>query len=362
MKKTLVILGIFFFLSLGLLVKFLLSTELKTNKIDLTQEKTALPEAVFFNETKEEEKSINLMFLGDVMLDRYVRTAVQKKGIDFLTEKIKNIFSNTDEVIFNLEGPVTKNASLSQNTIPGEKNHMHFTFNPETTGAFLKNINSQIVFIGNNHILNFGQTGLAETEEFLTENKVGYFGDPKGKNESLSKEIAGKKVAFVAFNQFSGEGAEMATNQIQLLKKTNDYVVLYAHWGTEYARQENSRQKEWAHSFIDAGADLVIGSHPHVIQPVEEYHGKIIFYSLGNFVFDQYFSADTLSGLAVKITMENETLDFYLLPLTINLDTSVSLSEGESMEEILSWLAENSQVPEELKAGLKSGHFKIKNN
>ncbi|MFA5961337.1 MAG: CapA family protein [Parcubacteria group bacterium] len=306
---------------------------------------------------KKEEKSLSFLFAGDAMLDRQIRTVADKKGVGFITEKMARLFLGPDEIVFNLEGPVTENKSVSQNTVPGEKGHMSFTFDQNATKDFLKHTHASSIFLGNNHILNFGKEGLMETESFLKENGVGYFGDIKGKSEPLTKEIAGKKVALVAFNQFFGEDAQSVAAEISALKKANDFVVLYAHWGNEYARTTSTQQKDWAHSFVDAGADLIIGSHPHVVQPIEIYKNKAIFYSLGNFVFDQYFSPETMEGLAVGVSVKGTNLDFYLSPLSLNKDGSTTLAEGQKKDNLLFWLSENSAVSPELKNSLKNGHF-----
>ncbi|MCX6761272.1 MAG: CapA family protein [Candidatus Moranbacteria bacterium] len=312
-------------------------------------------------EVTPENSSFRLLFAGDAMLDRYISTVAGRKSVGFLTEKMQRIFLGPDEIVFNLEGPVTKNNSVSKETLIGDKGNMRFTFDADTTKNFLQSSHASSIFIGNNHILDFGKEGLAETENFLKENNFSYFGDANAKNEPLLKEISGKKVAYVAFNQFLGEDAKSVSEEIRQLKKTNDFVVLYAHWGVEYARMESEKQKEWAHDFVDAGADLVIGSHPHVVEPLEIYKNKAIFYSLGNFVFDQYFSPETMEGLAVGVSVKDNNLDFYLSPLSLNRDGSTTLAQGEKKDSLLSWLAENSAVSSELKNSLKSGHFQIEN-
>jgi poly-gamma-glutamate synthesis protein (capsule biosynthesis protein) len=328
---------------------------------DFVSENTSYVTGYYSVGTKKSAENMSLFFAGDAMLDRYIRDVSEKKGANFLTEKMQRIFLSPDEVVFNLEGPVTKNKSVSQNTVPGEKGHMSFTFDQDVTKNFLKNTRASAVFLGNNHILNFGKEGLTETENFLRENNIGYFGDIKPENEPLIREIEHKKVAFVAFNQFLGQSAEAVVEKIAELKKTNDFVVLYAHWGVEYARKESEQQREWAHDFVDAGVDLVIGSHPHVVQPIEVYKNKVIFYSLGNFVFDQYFSPDTIEGLAVGVSVKDNNLDFYLSPLSLKSDGNTTLAEGKKKDGLLLWLAENSAVSSELKNSLKSGHFQIEN-
>jgi poly-gamma-glutamate synthesis protein (capsule biosynthesis protein) len=312
-------------------------------------------------EPAPENRNINFFFAGDAMLDRYILTVAQKRGAGFLTEKMQDIFSSPNEIVFNLEGPVTKNSSVSKETLIGDKGNMSFTFDADVTKNFLQSTRASAVFIGNNHVLDFGKEGLDDTKNFLIENQMPFFGDAGGENKPLERKIGNAKVAYVAFNQFLGQPAEKIVEEIGELKKTNDFVVLYAHWGVEYARAESEKQKEWAHSFIDAGADLVIGSHPHVVQPVEIYKNKAIFYSLGNFVFDQYFSPETMEGLAVGISVKDDALDFYLSPLSLNHNGSTTLSEGKKKDSLLLWLAENSAVSGGPKEGLKSGHFQIEN-
>ena len=89
-------------------------------------------------------------------------------------------------------------------------------------------------------------------------------------------------------------------------------MVVFSHWGVEYSPASTDSMKSLAHQFIDAGADLVVGSHPHVIEPMEIYNGKRIYYSLGNFIFDQYFNEDVRNGLGVTVRINKETkqMDF----------------------------------------------------
>ncbi len=94
-------------------------------------------------------------------------------------------------------------------------------------------------------------------------------------------------------------------------------VVVVAHWGVEYAATNTPAQRREANEFVDAGADLVIGAHPHVVEPVETYRGKAIFYSLGNFMFDQNFSTATTEGLAVRVDFYEAKVAFTLTPLSI---------------------------------------------
>jgi gamma-polyglutamate biosynthesis protein CapA len=106
---------------------------------------------------------------------------------------------------------------------------------------------------------------------------------------------------------------------INQVENSSDLVIVYAHWGNEYQSNSNLAIQTIAHKLIDAGADVIIGSHPHVVQESEIYNGKVIYYSLGNFIFDQYFMPETQQGLLVKmvIDMKAETIAFIEYPILL---------------------------------------------
>lgn len=286
------------------------------------------PEKVAEISQNKIRKEISLIFVGDLMFDRTIRQISQKKGNDYIFEKINPFLNDSDAVIANLEGPITDNKSMSVGTVVGEKGHFSFTFDKSLTATLARN-NIKVVDIGNNHILNFGKKGLNQTEEYLKESGVDYFGDPLQKeNNHIIKEIAGIKVGFVSFNQFGGGDVNEVAKNIEAIRNKADIVVVFSHWGKEYEKIPSDKIRSLAHSFIDAGADLVVGSHPHVIQDKETYKGKMIYYSLGNFIFDQYFSAETMKGLAVKVTINPETmsLKFNDFPLFLEKTGQTKLS------------------------------------
>lgn len=287
---------------------------------------------------QENAEKVTLLFLGDLMLDRYNRDLMNRNGEEWITEKIEKSFWENDLNIANLEGPVTMEESVSVGSVEGSRDNYVFTFDEKHTKAFLEYNKIGLVNLGNNHILNFGKEGLKQTEDFLVKNEVEYFGDIQDDGEVfLEKSVNGKKIAFVCYNQFSGNGFDAVIGKVEELEDTNDITIVYAHWGTEYELEENENQREKAHEFIDAGADLIIGSHPHVIQPIELYKNKAIFYSLGNFIFDQYFSADTMMGLGVEVVILNDNeFDFVLKPLQLQKNGQIEVVgevEGEKLLE-----------------------------
>ena len=142
---------------------------------------------------------------------------------------------------------------------------------------------------------------------------------------------------------------------IKTVKSSNpdNFLIVSMHWGEEYKLTNSPTQQKLAHKIIEAGADLIIGHHPHVVQNIEKYQGKLIFYFLGNFIFDQYFSSDTQQGLTVGIEIYPDRLICRLFPPQINLSQPV-LMEKNKASEFLVQLAKRSddKLVDEIKGGI----------
>lgn len=278
----------------------------RTQTISLTENHFA-PILEAPKSTPTVSKNITLVFGGDVMLDRNIRLAAQRNGYDSLIgPNLKNLLQAADSVIVNLEGPITSNQSVSVGSEVGSSRNFLFTFSPEST-RFLLDHNISLVNLGNNHILNFGQSGLNETYQLLDQAGIQYFGytgvEQPAEKFTAIETVSGYTIGFVNYNQFIWEGESQAFVDIEKLRPQVDYLVVYTHWGNEYV-PENQVLKNLAHQFVNAGADLVIGTHPHVITGNEVYEGKHIYYSLGNFIFDQYFEPAVQKGLVVEATID----------------------------------------------------------
>ncbi|HNS65922.1 MAG TPA: CapA family protein [Candidatus Woesebacteria bacterium] len=278
-----------------------------------------------------------LLFGGDMMFDRHIREKAQAKGnYDFIFDSLAPLFSEADVIVANLEGPVTDFPSRSVGSEIGSTNNYFFTFEPKVVVEILAQW-PFIVNLGNNHILNFGQEGLTQTYWYLKESGLPYFGYTQPAQEEPSyviKEIRGISFGFVNYNQFVTGGKERVYRDMAEIRDSVEVLVVYTHWGNEYV-QENQVIKDLAHQLVEAGADLIIGSHPHVVQGVEAYEGKRIYYSLGNFVFDQYFEEAVQNGLLVeaKVCQSTDTdsfnWEFIDHPIQLNLDGTTSLTVVE---------------------------------
>jgi poly-gamma-glutamate synthesis protein (capsule biosynthesis protein) len=247
-----------------------------------------------------EATTTTMLFVGDMFFDRHIRLAAAKNGGDYLFSCIDPLFESVDMVVGNLEGPITANASVSVGTKQDNPQHFQFTF-PTSTAAVLARHNVRLVNLGNNHIANFGKSGIAATHGYLEKAGVAYFGGIVGNSPIYRARYRGRPFSFVNYNQFGGESAKVVASRIAQEKSWGSTVIVYTHWGDEYAYGVASMQKA-ARLFAENGADVIIGSHPHVVLDSARIGQTLIYYSLGNFIFDQYFNARVKNGLAVALT------------------------------------------------------------
>lgn len=244
----------------------------------------------------------DVLFVGDMMFDRSVRQTMEARGPEFVFSCIESTLAGSDFVVGNLEGPITPYPSKSVGSVIGSPDNFVFTF-PEYVAPLLRRENVGAVSLGNNHIYNFDEEGVISTTRALKDARVGYFGEP-GTRAVFEEERGGVPLTFIGYNEFdAGWSASTTIVQIHDARAKQRIPVVFAHWGDEY-QEANERQKRLAHRFVDEGAELVIGAHPHVIQAHEMYRGKHIYYSLGNFIFDQYWNEAVRTGLTVRVTFD----------------------------------------------------------
>jgi len=240
---------------------------------------------------------VRAVFVGDIMLDRGVaRHAARKGERSLVSDDIRALFAGADLRVGNLEGTITASSSVAL----VDASILRFTFAPTLAETFLRDLNFSAVSSANNHGLDFGEEGLAETRENLKRWSIATFGDPlNGSDEWASIDVRGKTVCLVGYHDLFAQNSERVAALLAKIEPECWRSAVVAHWGEEYQAAATDRQRLLARQFVDAGADLVIGAHPHVVQPSEIYRGVPIFYSLGNFVFDQDFSWATTHGIAV---------------------------------------------------------------
>jgi len=268
----------------------------------------------------KQEEYVTICFTGDVLLDRGVRTQIEKKGIAFLLDSVAPLFQSADATVINLECPVTSHVSPI---------HKRFIFraDPEWLPA-LKEAGITHAALANNHSMDQGPQGLEDTYNHLNANAITPIG--YGDTQHLAcqpKFIRKKGIEIALYNSVliplenwvyleNDKGicqatVDMLIDEIQSLKKRKPecYIVAMLHWGVEYQEHPTPFQRREAYRLINAGADAIIGHHPHVIQQEEVYLGKPIFYSLGNFIFDQS-RPETNQSLVVEISFGKDSLSY----------------------------------------------------
>ncbi|MEA4910721.1 hypothetical protein SDC9_07785 [bioreactor metagenome] len=269
------------------------------------------------NLTQPKKSELDILFVGDIMLDRFIRKRVNENGSaeNFVNNFLGNFREhnkNYDYIVANLEGPITENKTKTLNADGSYNPILLFTF-PTSTPQILNLLNVKVVSLANNHTDNFYNQGFQETKIYLEKGNIKYFSNPYNDNqiESLSNTICEKEIciAYIGYHEFTKDNdSERIENEILKLKqdKKVDFVIVVPHWGTEYRKTSNQNQKYLAHKWIDAGADMIIGGHPHVIEESEIYKDKYIYYSLGNYIFDQWFDEDVKKGLGVNFKFKKE--------------------------------------------------------
>jgi AmmeMemoRadiSam system protein B len=304
---------------------------------------------------------LKLLFFGDLMLDRHVGEKIKASGgLDWIFSGLNDagIFQGNDIISANLEGAVTDNGAH----YPPVK-VFDFAFDPITVQG-LAEYNFNFFNIANNHLADQGKNGIIETENNITNLGFAFSGCPDREVDACTAELVkknGRSIDFIGASMVYG-----ALDENRLIEETErfvsstDLVVVQMHWGTEYQHEPNKNQIELAHKLIDAGADFIIGHHPHVVGGIEIYKNKPIFYSLGNFVFDQYFSVDTQEELGVRISAGGKNFQINLLPIKSEAGR-LRLMNDQEKNNFFAKLAGWSIGDKDFKNEIKSGRLEINN-
>lgn len=267
------------------------------------------------------------MFVGDLMLDRDVRRSVVNNGQGRYGFLLREVFflRGADITFGNLEGPISDK---------GENGGGPYSFrmSPEVVQALAWN-GFDVLSLANNHMGDYGRKALADTLARLRRAGIQAVGAGLSQEEARQMkivEVKGMKVGFLAFSDVGpawlGEeenapGILLADTKerIKIIERaaaSADYLVVSYHFGEEYQKEPTPRQQFLAREAIDLGAEIVVGHHPHVLQRMEKYKDGLIVYSLGNFIFDQNFSAETMQGGILQVNLAKGQIENYSLATT----------------------------------------------
>lgn len=255
--------------------------------------------------------------MGDLGLGRHITAyARQKNDFNYSFSTVSSWLEQNDFNLANLESPIVTNCpTLNTGT---------FTFCGDPLFISPLVSNRFVLNLANNHILNFGVDGLSQTHQFLSQNNITYTPD------FSTKTINGITFGFLGYDFITSPllNPQTIINDIKIHKPTVDWLVVSIHWGNEYLPEPEKWRIDLAHLLVDAGADIIHGHHPHVFQPIEIYKNKPIYYSLGNFIFDQNWSYETSHSQIVRLTLsKTEILKSQSFPIVIQENVRPELDQ-----------------------------------
>jgi poly-gamma-glutamate capsule biosynthesis protein CapA/YwtB (metallophosphatase superfamily) len=290
--------------------------------------------------------AVTLVAVGDVMMDRGVRLAMNQHGITYPFEGTQQVLASGDIAIANLETPISAR---------GTPLNM-FRAYPDVMKA-LRYSGIDVVSIANNHILDYDYVALTDTLMYLEAD--GIIGVGAGSDESAARrpaviDVGGTRIAFLAYTELwfcyakdnrpwdatatragvSPLREDILVQDIARAAAVADLVVVSCHWGDEYKHYPNQTQRRFAELAVRAGADIVLGHHPHVLQGIACDEGSVVAYSLGNFVFDQR-QPGTQDSVILRFTISaGRIIRLDLLPCYI-ADCQPVLLTGEAKKAAL---------------------------
>lgn len=306
--------------------------------------------ATIFNPTTsvvniEPKEDASIAVTGDVMFARKMPNVLSFESSPF--SGVSDVTSNVDLLLINFENAATTSGDALKGDVPLKCDPSYV--------PLAKANNVTVAALANNHAIDYGITGMQDTLENLRNADITPMGAGNTEDEAhqaVVKDVNGRKITILNYMDsenfaeysyeampyangsnpgYSAYDSEDAQKQIGE-NNDSDLIVAYLHFGNEYSNSPNENQVKIAHELIDYGADVVIGSHPHVTQGIEMYNGKPIFYSLGNFIFDQSNTA-THSAYFVQIDLVNDTGECTVYPIYISnyLPQHMSPDDGTSL-------------------------------
>ncbi len=321
------------------------------NESGMNGSETDSQESAAESETESEaevaDQPVNLVFSGDILLSDHVVNAYKKGGIrGVLDSQFQSVIDEADIFMANEEFPFSTRGTAAEDK--------QFTFRADPSLIFVfKELGIDIVTLANNHAMDYGTDALLDTCDTLDKAGIARVGAGKNLDEAKAPvilEAQGKKIGFLGASRVIPVGSWNATStkpgmlttydpkilvdEIKKLRDQCDYLVVYVHWGIERNETPEDYQRSLGKQYIDAGADVVIGSHPHVLQGVEYYKGKPIVYSLGNFIFGSSIPKTAL----LKVQWDGQDSQLTFVPGTSSAGYTRVLEDAAQKADFASYM------------------------
>lgn len=316
------------------------------------------PQGSVLVKTPEAKENISVAVTGDVMFARKMPNVLSTDSSPF--SGVSNVTSNVDLLLINFENAATESGDALKGDVPLKCSPSYV--------PLAKANNRTVASLANNHALDYGITGMEDSIKYLKDAGITPIGAGSTEDEAhqaVTQEIKGRNVTILNYmdsDNFAEYGYDAmpyangtsagysaydsADAQKQIAEhNASDLIVAYLHFGNEYSNSPNDNQVTIAHELIDYGADVVIGSHPHVPQGIEMYNGKPVFYSLGNFIFDQSNPA-THVAYFVEIDLSQDSATCVVYPIYISnyLPQFMGPEDGSSLLASLSPQCEELEI------------------
>lgn len=306
-------------------------------------------------------KVVKISAVGDIMLGRGVGSRLKKSGKELAYKNLESIFNRADILFGNLEHPISDRGKK----LPGKG--ICLRAQPEMV-EILEEAGFDILSLANNHILDYDSEALIDTLNILKSKNIGYVGAGENINEARTPyiiRVKNRRIGFLAYDEFahyyystSYKRRFVATNDlpgtapkdiniiledIKKVRESVDFLIVSLHWGVEESNFISQEQRAFAKRLIDNGVDIILGHHPHVIQPIEIYKGKPIIYSMGNYIFDQN-DENNKQGMVVSIIIQDRDIErLEVIPIYIQNKSEPIIAKGSLGMSIMNKLIKLSQ-------------------
>lgn len=282
----------------------------------------------------------SMIFVGDIMLARHVEQLIEERGVSYPFEGISlSSFSERPAVIGNFE------SSMCEPHIRTPFYTMRFS-TAQTALSGLKEARFTHLSLANNHSFDCGVEGYHRTWKSLSEIALQPFGSQVSVGAESIRLVHTPHGVFALIGihlVHVHPGVERLTALFEAVNNISDYQIVYVHWGDEYQVRHAKKQRNQAELFVSLGADMIVGHHPHVVQGIEIINGTPVFYSLGNYIFDQYFSDEVQTGLVLEVVFSASGHQVVLHPVSsVGIKAQPRLLLGEEKAAFLGSLAERS--------------------
>ncbi|NTU31836.1 CapA family protein [Brevibacillus sp. HB1.1] len=276
----------------------------------------------------QEQDSIQVAFVGDMILDKSVGNQIGRYGVDYPFQKTGDFLKQADLTIGNLETPVSTRGRP-------EKKEYTYRAKPESLQG-LVNAGFDVVNLANNHSLDYGMDALYDTMEHLKKAKIGYVGAGKNEEEAFApyiQTIKGKRVAVIGISRVlpnerwyarknkpglaHAYSYEPMLSHVKKAVAESDITIAVMHWNLEYKDYPEPYAREMAKKLIDSGVDAIVGSHSHSIMGVEFYKKAPIYYSVGNFVFTTSRNPKGREAMMVQLTFSKDGSKSHVIPVKL---------------------------------------------